>query len=48
MYRMCLIESDGEQIMDVCGEALETRLIAQESMNIDQQQGPALAVLCRV
>jgi hypothetical protein len=37
MYNMRLCESDGEEIVDVCWEALETSFIAHESMDVNEQ-----------
>lgn len=38
MDHMSLSQRHGNQIVDVCGEALEASLVAHESMDVDEQQ----------
>lgn len=45
MHNMRLIKADGEEIVDMCWEALEACLIAHESMDIDEQQSSTLTLL---
>jgi hypothetical protein len=41
MDHMSLGEGDGEEIVDMGGEALEAGFIAHEAMDVDEQQRPA-------
>jgi hypothetical protein len=45
VHDMCLMEGDGEQVVNMCWEALETCLVAHEAMNIQKQQSSTAIVL---
>lgn len=48
MHSMRLCEGNGEKIVNMCWEALETGLVAHEAMDVDEQQSSTAAVLSRL
>ena len=44
---VCIHQQDGEEVVDVGGEAAEAGLVAHEAVDVDQQQSAPVVLLVR-